>query len=230
MRVPQKMDLPEQAEVRSRAVISDFAHEREELERVLRHAEISRSPSLVRFLTFICDRFFEGRSKEIREYTIAVEALGRREATFDSQVDPIVRVTARALRKRLREFYENEGKDDPLRIVLPLGHYVPQFLVPTERGAVDYSRAGIACDACERVSGRSCGVGFSDFAAACAGRSAGELEDCVPCAGGGWDIFGGAVAGAAFSGSAREPEIKHRRGFFPVGRAGLERRIRRWRA
>jgi beta-glucanase (GH16 family) len=141
------MDLPEQAEVRSRAVISDFAHEREELERVLRHAEISRSPSLVRFLTFICDRFFEGRSKEIREYTIAVEALGRREATFDSQVDPIVRVTARALRKRLREFYENEGKDDPLRIVLPLGHYVPQFLVPTERGkAVDLEAPSITVE------------------------------------------------------------------------------------
>ncbi len=106
----------------------DFQEERAELERVLRDPEISRSTSLVRFLTFICNKYFEGQADEIREHSIAVEALGRRESSFDSHVDPIVRVTARALRKKLLEFYNKEGQGHPLQIVLPLGHYVPQFV------------------------------------------------------------------------------------------------------
>ena len=87
---------------------SNFKEEREELEQVISHPKISRSTSLVKFLSFICNKYFDGESNEIREHTIAVEALGRKESNFDSQADPIVRVTARALRNKLREFYDNE--------------------------------------------------------------------------------------------------------------------------
>lgn len=106
----------------------DFHEERAELARVLSYPEISRSASLVRFLTFICEKYFEGAADDIREYTIAVEALGRKESSFDSHVDPIVRVTARTLRKKLHDLYRAEGRDHPLQIVLPLGHYFPQFV------------------------------------------------------------------------------------------------------
>lgn len=115
-------------------VRADFKEEREELERVLLHPDISRSQSLVRFLSFICNKYFDGEADDIREYTIAVEALGRRESSFDSHIDPIVRVTARSLRKKLWNLYQNDGKDHPLQIVLPLGHYVPQFVRPQEAG------------------------------------------------------------------------------------------------
>jgi len=117
----------------SPVISCDFNEEREELERVIHSAAISRSASLVRFLSFICNKHFEGKSAEIREYTIAVEALGRRESNFDSQADPIVRVTARALRKKLAEYYQNEGRDHHLQIVLPLGHYIPQFIRRTDQ-------------------------------------------------------------------------------------------------
>jgi beta-glucanase (GH16 family) len=105
-----------------------FHEERRELEWLLAQPEFVRSNSLVRFLSFICKCYFEGETAEIREYSIAVEALGRKAASFDSHVDPIVRVTARALRKKLHEVYQNEGKDRPLRIFLPVGHYVPEFV------------------------------------------------------------------------------------------------------
>jgi beta-glucanase (GH16 family) len=120
---------------RTRAIPSNFDEEREELERAINYPVISRSASLIRFLSFICNKHFEGKTGEIREYTIAVEALGRKESNFDSQTDPIVRVTARALRKKLSEYYENEGKDNRLQIVLPLGHYVPQFIRRTDQSA-----------------------------------------------------------------------------------------------
>lgn len=109
-----------------------FAEERQELEWLLAHPDIARSASLVRFLSFICSRYFEGEAAEIREFSIAVEALGRKPASFDSHVDPIVRVTARGLRKKLQDIYANDGAGRPLRIVLPLGHYVPQFIRQNE--------------------------------------------------------------------------------------------------
>jgi beta-glucanase (GH16 family) len=120
---------------------NNFREERAELERILNHPEICRSSSLVRFLSFICNKYFEGRTEEIREYSIAVEALGRKESSFDSHVDPIVRVTARSLRKKLRELYNTDCKEHPLRIVLPLGHYVPEFVHPgaAESAAADES-------------------------------------------------------------------------------------------
>lgn len=105
----------------------DFKEEREELQRVLSHPEISRSHSLVRFLSYICQKYFDGEAADIREYTIAVEALGRKGSSFNSHADPIVRVTARSLRKKLWHIYETDEQNQPLRILLPLGHYVPQF-------------------------------------------------------------------------------------------------------
>ncbi len=113
---------------RSDSSLPDFVEERAELEWVLSHPEISRSANLVRFLSFICAKFFDGDSKDIREQTIATEALGRKPSSFDSHADPIVRVTARTLRKKLQTLYESDGKAHRLQIVLPLGHYVPQFV------------------------------------------------------------------------------------------------------
>lgn len=110
------------------AASSNFQEEKKELEWLLQSPEISRSASFIRFLSFICNKYFEGAAKDIREYSIAVEALGRKGSTFDSHVDPIVRVTARALRKRLCEIYQGDGKSRSLHVVLPLGHYVPQFV------------------------------------------------------------------------------------------------------
>jgi len=120
---------------------TNFQKEKEELEWLLQSPEISRSASFVRFLSFICNKYFEGAAKDIREYSIAVEALGRKESSFDSHMDPIVRVTARALRKRLCEIYQREGQGRSLHVVLPLGHYVPQFVRQEDpRGEPDLSR------------------------------------------------------------------------------------------
>ena len=126
---------------------NDFREEREELERVLSYPEINRSANLVRFLTYICNKYFDGQTQDIREYTIAVEVLGRKEANFDSHVDPIVRVTARSLRKKLQEYYNNEGKFHPIQIMLPLGHYVPEFVrQPAESAAHGASLGGSPTD------------------------------------------------------------------------------------
>ena len=88
---------------------------------------LGRTNNLVRLLSFVCEKYFEGKIDEVKEYSIAVQALGRSE-DFDPQVDTIVRVTAHALRKRLEDFYRSAGAQHAVQICLPPGHYTPKFL------------------------------------------------------------------------------------------------------
>ena len=99
---------------------------RTELERVLSSPSFRRAPALCKFLSYICESYFKGLAHEIKEYNIAVSALGRR-SEFDPQTDPIVRVSAHTLRKRLESYYHGEGRLNPIRITLPVGSYVPAF-------------------------------------------------------------------------------------------------------
>jgi hypothetical protein len=102
--------------------------EKAELEAVFASGIFSRAPGLAHMLQYVCTKYFEGQSDQVKEYSIAVEALGR-PADFDQKRDSIVRVEAHRLRKRLSEYYQGEGADHRIRIVLPSGQYVPQFLV-----------------------------------------------------------------------------------------------------
>jgi hypothetical protein len=101
--------------------------ERQEYEWLLTSRVLGRSENLARVLRYVCEEHFQGRADHIKEYTIAVEALGRRSA-FDPQTDTIVRVTVHALRKRLLEVYQKEGATHPVRLVIPPGHYAPLFV------------------------------------------------------------------------------------------------------
>jgi hypothetical protein len=100
--------------------------ERDALYRILRSEILDRAPSLILFLRYICEMQMAGRTEAIKEYNIAVEALGRN-ADFDQKKDSIVRVEAHRLRKRLAEYYRTVGADDPFEIVIPAGTYVPEF-------------------------------------------------------------------------------------------------------
>ncbi|WIJ26238.1 tetratricopeptide repeat protein [Devosia sp. RR2S18] len=114
----------------------DRAAVAEALERVLAQPEIARSPQLAQFLSYIVSRTLEGQSPAIKAYSIAVDVFGR-PADFDPQNDPIVRVQARRLRALLDEYYSGAGASEELRIVLPLGRYVPDFVVvPRKVGSV----------------------------------------------------------------------------------------------
>jgi hypothetical protein len=101
--------------------------ERDELDWLLTSGVLGRSTNLIRVLTYICEEHFAGRTDQIKEHTIAVEALGRR-PDFDPQTDIIVRVTVHSLRKRLQEVYQNEGSARPMRLEMPPGRYSPCFV------------------------------------------------------------------------------------------------------
>lgn len=122
----------------------EFSDERAELEAVLNSGIFVRSPSLAQFLLYVCQRYFEGEADKIKEYNVAVEALGR-PPEFDQKKDSIVRVEAHRLRKRLQEYYREEGANHTVQIFIPPGNYVPQFvrksadIVPAELGAASHN-------------------------------------------------------------------------------------------
>jgi hypothetical protein len=102
--------------------------EKQELEAVLASGIFNRAPNLAQLLTYVCNKHFEGSGEQIKEYNIAVDALGR-PADFDQKRDSIVRVEAHRLRKRLREYYDADGAGHTLRIEIPPGQYAPRFLL-----------------------------------------------------------------------------------------------------
>lgn len=109
--------------------------ERAELDALLASGFLGRTNNLVRLLSFVCEKYFDGAFDEIKEYSIAVQALGRPE-DFDPQVDTIVRVTAHALRKRLEDYYRTIGAQHSVHICLPPGHYLPKFVHKNDSEAV----------------------------------------------------------------------------------------------
>lgn len=97
-----------------------------ELERVLASDIFRSAPQLTAFLSYVVQESLAGRASELKGYTIAVEAFGR-PVDFDPQSDPIVRVEAGRLRKALNLYFAAEGINDPVRITIPVGAYVPIF-------------------------------------------------------------------------------------------------------
>src|SRR2546426_10953853 len=109
-------------------VLSSLGEEaKAEVDAVLRSTVFVRSPRLAHLLKYLCSKYFAGESDQIKEYHIAVEVLDRPES-FDPAQDAIARVEVHRLRKRLREYYDTEGIDHPLRIVIPIGQYAPSFI------------------------------------------------------------------------------------------------------
>ncbi len=98
------------------------------LERIGASPHFHTSPALVAFLAFVVEEALAGRGNQLKAYTVATLGLGRG-ADFNPQTDAIVRTEARRLRRALVAYYADAGRDDPVRIVLPLGCYAPRFVV-----------------------------------------------------------------------------------------------------
>lgn len=101
--------------------------EQTEVAAVLQSGIFQRAPLLENFFRYICEQYFEGQAGQIKEYSIAVEALRRPEG-FDPKKDSIVRVEAHHLRKRLQDYYEGPGASHAVHIFIPNGQYAPQFV------------------------------------------------------------------------------------------------------
>lgn len=97
-----------------------------QLERMLRNTHFSHSKRFPSFLRFIVQEELEGRGDLLKERTLGMEVFGR-PSGYDTTSDPIVRVTAAEIRKRIAQYYQEPGRAEELRISLPPGSYMPHF-------------------------------------------------------------------------------------------------------
>ncbi|MFB3390061.1 hypothetical protein [Flavobacterium sp. LAR06] len=97
-----------------------------ELYNVLNYSFLKKSPTLSKFLEYIVAETIQGRSQNIKEYNIAVNAL-KRPSGFNCNDDAIVRIHAGRLRRALNLYYVTEGKNNEFFIHIPKGSYVPHL-------------------------------------------------------------------------------------------------------
>ena len=96
------------------------------VERIVASPCFVKSPRLCSFLIYICDLHLRGRADEINELNIG-EALFDRPANYDPSADGIVRSHASRLRQRLDQYFSEEGAQEPIRLLIPKGGYMPVF-------------------------------------------------------------------------------------------------------
>jgi hypothetical protein len=101
----------------------------EQLERLLVNPHFSHSRRFPSFLRFVVEQTLSGQMDLLKERTLGIEIFGR-DADYDTASDPIVRVTAAEIRKRIAQYYQEPGHESELRVSLPSGSYVPQFHWP----------------------------------------------------------------------------------------------------
>jgi hypothetical protein len=96
------------------------------VDRIIVSSTFAKCERLSSLLAYVCDLTLNGRVKEINEQRIG-EAVFGRPRNYDSSIDGIVRTQASRLRQRLELYFSEEGLDEPTRIVIPRGGYVPVF-------------------------------------------------------------------------------------------------------
>jgi hypothetical protein len=99
----------------------------EQLERIVRSKHFRNSKRYPTFLRFVVEQTLAGKTESLKERTLGVDVFARL-SHYDTNEDPIVRVTAGEIRKRIAQYYQEPGHEEELRIDLPLGSYVPHFL------------------------------------------------------------------------------------------------------
>jgi hypothetical protein len=99
---------------------AEAAAVREALERVLASHAFKKSEQCQRFLRYVVEHRAE--PERLRERSIGIEVFGRK-PDYDTAEDPIVRVRATEVRKRLAQAYGESGKDDEVRFEIPAGSY-----------------------------------------------------------------------------------------------------------
>jgi hypothetical protein len=111
------------------APFPDASAVREQLERLLVHPLFSNSKRYPVLLAYTVEQTLKGNAAELKERSIGIEVFGR-SPSYDANADPVVRITAGEVRKRLIQYYYDDSHDGELVIELPSGSYVPLFHFP----------------------------------------------------------------------------------------------------
>ena len=99
---------------------------RKHLELLLHSPHFCNSKRYPRFLQKIVECTIRGELDELKERSLGHSVFDR-SPNYDTGADPIVRITAGEVRKRLALYYQEHGHEDAVQVSLSVGTYMPEF-------------------------------------------------------------------------------------------------------
>jgi hypothetical protein len=110
-----------------KAVDDILADERWQLvQRIVSSPPFQKSTRLRELLEHVTERTIHGHTHELTEQQIG-SRLFHKPSGYSSLEDSSVRVHARQLRLKLHEYFDEEGRNEPLILSIPKGSYTPIF-------------------------------------------------------------------------------------------------------
>lgn len=112
---------------------------RKQISKILKAPEFRSAKILADFLRYIVHETLKGNEESLKEYVIAIEVL-KKSPEFNPQLDAVVRIHAGRLRRSLKNYYLNTGIQDPIKISIPKGRYIPYFKKNSGNSIIAYSQ------------------------------------------------------------------------------------------
>lgn len=98
----------------------------QQLTRILDSHHFRHSHRYPVLLKYLVEQTLIGRSSELKERLLGIEVF-HRAPDYDTNADPVVRVTAAEVRKRIAQYYLEPAHTNEIRIDIPTGSYIPYF-------------------------------------------------------------------------------------------------------
>ncbi|MBB6462717.1 hypothetical protein [Flammeovirga kamogawensis] len=102
----------------------------EQLQKITLSDEFINKPKMRRLLEYIVTEYIEGRADQLKGYNIGIDVFEQGDS-FDPDQNALVRINVGRLRRLLKLYYLEDGKNDPLKIDIPKGKYIP-LVTPIE--------------------------------------------------------------------------------------------------
>jgi hypothetical protein len=123
------IESSEQPHLQSRRSAVESKAIQKQLERILADPLFCNSKRYPNLLRYVVEQTLQGETAQLKERTLGVEVFGRK-PDYDTSLDPVVRTTAGEIRKRIAQYYHEPGRENEIRIDLPLGSYIPEIRIP----------------------------------------------------------------------------------------------------
>jgi hypothetical protein len=98
------------------------------VQRIVSSAPFQRSTRLRELLQYVAEQTMLGNGHELTEHHIG-SALFHKPSDYSPLEDSSVRVHVRQLRLKLHEYFDEEGRNEPIILEIPKGSYAPVFRV-----------------------------------------------------------------------------------------------------
>lgn len=85
------------------------------------------SPRMSRLLDYLVEQAILESARDTSEYAIGISVFDRIPCSYSTGEDPVVRVQVGRLRAKLKNYYATYGRNARIKIVIPLGSYMPDF-------------------------------------------------------------------------------------------------------